>query len=94
MIGSYVALLGGVDCMVFTGGIGEHDMQSRAEICAGLETFGLALDPAKNQAAAADEALRNLSVQRATQEILVLRADEDRIIARHVARMMLHHDAA
>ena len=39
-IGSYVAELGGLDMLVFTGGIGENDIASRAEICAGLERAG------------------------------------------------------
>ncbi len=91
-IGSYIALLGGVDCLVFTGGIGEHDTQSRVDICAGLDAFGLVLEPAQD--GAAEEALRWLSPPRAAQQILVVRADEDRMIATHVARMMLQRDAA
>jgi acetate kinase len=42
MIGAYAALMGGVDLLVFTGGIGWHSSQIRARICAGLEMFGLA----------------------------------------------------
>ena len=39
-VGGYVAELGGLDMLVFTGGIGENDIDSRAEICAGLERAG------------------------------------------------------
>ena len=50
-IGSYVAELGGLDMLVFTGGIGENDIASRAEICAGLGALGIVLDPAAQQRA-------------------------------------------
>ena len=43
-IGSYVAELSGLDMLVFTGGIGENDIDSRAEICAGLGALGIAVD--------------------------------------------------
>src|ERR1700722_18016017 len=48
-IGSYVAILGGLDLLVFSGGIGEHDAATRAKICEGLECFGLRLDEEANQ---------------------------------------------
>src|SRR5579863_5614356 len=47
-IGSYVAELGGLDVLVFTGGIGENDIDSRAEICSGLGALGIVLDPKRN----------------------------------------------
>ena len=47
-IGGYVAELGGLDMLVFTGGIGENDIASRAEICAGLGALGIVLDEARN----------------------------------------------
>src|ERR1700691_2965717 len=47
-IGSYFAELGGLDMLVFTRGIGENDIASRAEICAGLGALGIELDPACN----------------------------------------------
>src|SRR5208283_47280 len=49
-IGSFVAILGGLDLLVFTGGIGEHDGAVRAQICAGLECLGIVLDAGANQA--------------------------------------------
>ena len=49
-IGAFAWLLGGLDALVFTGGIGEHDVQSRAEILRGLESSGVVLDPAANEA--------------------------------------------
>ena len=47
-LGGYVFTLGSVDAVVFTGGIGEHDAQTRAAVCAGLEAFGIVLDPDAN----------------------------------------------
>jgi acetate kinase len=49
-IGSLVAALGGIDGLVFTGGIGENDIATRAEVIAGLGWTGLALDPDANRA--------------------------------------------
>ncbi len=47
-IGSYLAVLGGADCLIFTGGIGENAVSVRANCLAGLDTLGLMLDPQKN----------------------------------------------
>ena len=47
-IGSYFAELNGLDMLVFTGGIGENDIASRAEICSGLDALGIVLDPVRN----------------------------------------------
>ena len=44
-----IAALDGVDLLVFTGGIGEHDAEVRAEICGGLSWLGISLDPARNR---------------------------------------------
>ena len=54
-IGSYVAELGGLDMLVFTGGIGENDIDSRAEICAGLGALGIVVDPERNSAGRGDD---------------------------------------
>ncbi len=47
-IGAYVAVMGGVDIIVFTGGIGENGSETREEICKGFEYMGLEFDPSKN----------------------------------------------
>lgn len=49
-IGAYAAALGGLDTLVFAGGIGEHSAPARARICGGLDFLGLRLDPALNTA--------------------------------------------
>ena len=47
-IGSYAAALGGLDCLVFTAGVGENSASMRARICDGLEFLGVKIDPEKN----------------------------------------------
>jgi acetate kinase len=84
-IGAYAWLLGGVDALVFTGGIGEHDVQSRAEILSGLESCGIALDAAAN-GAGGDE-LRRISSPKSEVAVWVVTAQEDRMIAAHVRQM-------
>jgi acetate kinase len=51
-IGAYAAAMGGLDAIVFAGGIGEHSPQVRAGICQGLDFLGLTLDPKQNDAGA------------------------------------------
>jgi acetate kinase len=52
-IGAYSAVLGGLDTLVFSGGIGEHSPEARAAICEGLEYLGIRLDPGRNAGNAA-----------------------------------------
>ncbi len=83
-IGSYVAELGGLDMLVFTAGIGENDIDTRAEICAGLGALGIALDPERNKA-------RNAAVISAANSpvtVRVIPAAEDQVIVNHVVRLM------
>ena len=73
-----IAALDGVDPLVFTGGIGEHDVKVRAEICGGLAWIGVSLDEALNRSAnnpINDPASRCL--------VLVLASQEDKQIAHH-----------
>jgi acetate kinase len=83
-IGSYFAELGGVDMLVFTGGIGENDIASRAEICAGLGELGIMLDPARNNVRG--EAVISADDSRVT--VRVIPPAEDLMIVNHVARLL------
>jgi acetate kinase len=83
-IGSFVAELGGLDMLVFTGGIGENDMASRAEICAGLSALGIVLDEKRNNVRGA----ATISAESSTVTVRVIAAEEDLMIVNHVARMM------
>jgi acetate kinase len=84
-IGAFAWLMGGLDAVVFTGGIGEHDVQSRAEILRGLENCGVILDTEANQADG--DNLRRVSSPDSKVAVWVVTAQEDRMIAVHVGQM-------
>jgi acetate kinase len=77
-IGAYVAALGGLDTLVFTGGIGEHAWQVRERVCSALRALGIALDARANRANAAE-------IGRGAVAVRVIPAEEERVIARHTA---------
>ena len=77
-IGSLAAAMGGVDGIVFTAGIGEHDPATRAEIAAGCRWLGLALDPALNAGG-----LGRISAEGSAASAWVVPTDEQRMIARY-----------
>lgn len=79
-IGAYTAALGGLDALVFTAGVGEHDTQTRAEVCAQLDYLGIRLDDAKNQAPA--KGIRAIQQADAPVAILVVPTNEELEIAR------------
>ena len=83
-IGGYVAELGGLDMLVFTGGIGENDIASRAEICTGLGVLGIVLDAERNNVRG--EAV--ISAERSPVTVRVIPPAEDLIIVNHVLRMV------
>jgi acetate kinase len=85
MIGGYIALLGGLDALVFSGGIGEHDSITRAQVCAGLDAFGLMLNLEENDAT--HEGPKTVSQKGSKITVYVLPAEEDRVIAGHVERL-------
>jgi acetate kinase len=72
------AALEGIDAIVFTGGIGEHDAKARASICAGLTWTGLSLDEVRNRSAH-----NPISAAGSRVRALVLSTREDEQIARH-----------
>ena len=80
-IGSYMAALGGLDVLVFAGGIGEHVPAIREEACRGLAAFGVSLDSAKNE-----RSEKSIHSQQSATRILIVETDEDRMIARHARR--------
>lgn len=77
-IGSYVAAMGGVDLIVFTGGIGENDVETRFKICNGLEFFGAELDNVKNNIKA-QEAI--ISKDNSKIKIMIVPTNEELVIA-------------
>ena len=79
-IGAYSAVLGRVDALVFTGGIGENDADIRARACGGLAAMGIDLDVARN--AADDHAERDIASDGSRVRVLVVPTDEELEIAR------------
>lgn len=87
-VGAYAAVLGGADAIVFTGGIGENSAMVRSRVCAGLIYMGVALDEEANRTrrAADHGGIACVSQDRAPTKVLVVRTDEERMIAREVMR--------
>ena len=82
-LGSLVAALGGIDALVFSGGIGEHDASIRAEVVGGSRWTGAVLDPEGNKDG---EGL--ISAQDSSVAVWVIPTDEERLIARQTAGML------
>jgi acetate kinase len=78
-IGAYAAVLGSVDAIVFTGGIGENAPVIRERACAGLEHMGVSIDGAKNDAVQGNAS--EIQKDGAPVKVLVIRTDEEREIA-------------
>lgn len=85
VIASYAAVLGGLDLLVFTGGIGEHSPQIRNEICRNLQFLGLPIGDSGNPISDKGISLNGKA------RIAVVQSQEDRQIARH-CRAMLHKE--
>jgi acetate kinase len=86
-IGAYVASLGGVDAIVFTGGIGQGSAVVRALALQGLDCMGIALDEQRNRNARGDE-VALLSNDQAKVAVLVVPTDEERMMAREALRTL------
>ncbi|MEO8299201.1 MAG: acetate/propionate family kinase [Burkholderiales bacterium] len=88
--GAMVACLGGLDGIVFTGGIGEHDAQLRKEVCTALAFLGVSVDAAANRAATGASA-RCISPPEAGGEwpsVWVIPTDEGRVAAQDAAALL------
>ena len=86
-VGSYAAAMGGLDCIVFTAGIGENTPTVRAGVCEGLEFLGVKLDPAKN-AGKNDGSIREISDKHSKVKVLVIPTNEELVIARETAEVL------
>ena len=82
-IGSLAAALGGLDALVFTGGIGEHSAEIRAKICHQAEWLGLKLDDSANEVTAT-----RISMANSNLSAWVVPTDENLMIARHTLRQI------
>jgi acetate kinase len=82
-IGALTAVLGGLDALVFTGGIGEQAAPVRWEICQGLAYLGVALEPQRNEAHA-----RIISTPQSACCVRVIATNEELMIARHTRALL------
>jgi len=85
-IGAYAAAMGGLDAVVFTGGIGEHSPLMREEVCRNMEFLGIKIDNDKNFGASGE--IVDLSTPDATVKTLVIATDEELTIARDTVEVL------
>ncbi len=85
-IGAYSAAMGGLDCIVFTGGIGENDCALREAVCDNMEYLGVALDPEKNKVRGLD--INDISAKNSRVKILVVCTNEELMIARDTKELV------
>ncbi len=84
-IGAYSAALGGLDCLVFTAGVGENSATMRARICNGLEYLGVKIDPEKNNTRG-KEAIISADDSKVT--VWVIPTNEELMIAQDTAQLV------
>ena len=86
-IGAYAAAMGGVDTIVFTGGIGENNPEIRSRVLANFAFLGIKLNQEKNDAIYGERAI--ISTPYSAASVLVVPTDEELVIARETARLKL-----
>jgi acetate kinase len=85
-IGAYAAAMGGVDIIVFAGGIGENSPESREEICQGLEFLGIEFDTNKNKGLRSEEAI--ITKESSKVKVIVVPTNEELVIATDTQRIV------
>ena len=92
-IGAYAAAMGGVDILIFTGGIGQGSHGVRGLACQGLGYMGISLDEQRNRTAKGFSEVWDISTQMSPVRTLVVPTDEERMIARESLRAIKSHEA-
>jgi acetate kinase len=87
-IGAYAAAMGGLDCVIFTGGIGENADTTRSGILSGLEFLGVKIDENKNKGLRGKE--MDISAADASVRVLVIPTNEELVIARDTKEIIEH----
>jgi len=85
-IGSYAAVLNGVDAILFTGGVGENDSNIRRLVCTGMDYLGIQLDEEKNKLRSGD--LREINTENAPVKILVVPTNEELEIVKQCYQLL------
>lgn len=86
-VGSYAAAMGGLDCIVFTAGIGENTPTIRAGVCEGLEFLGVKLCAKANEEKN-NGSIREISTKDSKVKVLVIPTNEELVIARETAALV------
>ncbi|KJU85871.1 acetate kinase [Candidatus Magnetobacterium bavaricum] len=88
-IGAYTAALGGLDVLIFTGGVGEHSTEIRARVCQGLQPFGINLyEEANRQDMPFMKQVEEITAPGSTIRVLVIKSNENMMIARETLHAM------
>ena len=85
-VGAYAAAMGGLDCVVFTGGIGENDNGVREDVCSNMEFLGISIDEHKNLLRGMD--INDISAEDSRVKVLVIATNEELMIARDTAAIV------
>ena len=85
-VGAYAAAMGGVDIILFTGGIGENDFHVRARVCEGLEYMGVSLDKKINDGLRGEDTV--ISTPDSKVKVLLVSTDEEKVIATDTYRLI------
>ncbi len=83
VIAGFIGILEGLDLLVFTGGIGEHDPVVREKICNGLQSLGIVLDASNN-----GSSRPTISTAESTVRVRIIQTEEEAQIARHSYQML------
>jgi len=84
-IGSYAAVMGGVDAIIFTAGLGENSPETRVQICSGLEFLGAVIDKSKNNVRGKEA---EVSIDNSKTKIFVIPTNEELVIARDTLNLI------
>ena len=86
-IGSYIAAMDGIDCLVFTAGIGENTSLVRDMICENMDFFGIKIDRARNEQKN-DGSIHDLTAKGSKVKVLVIPTNEELVIARETKELL------
>lgn len=86
-IGAYIAAMNGIDCLVFTAGIGENTCQIRKAICDDMDFFGISIDPLRNEQKN-DGTIHDITGENSKVKVLVIPTNEELVIARETMELL------
>jgi acetate kinase len=87
-VGSYIAALGGLDALVFTGGIGENSVAVRKAVCENMQYLGLEIDLQKNESV---KGQMDISAENSKAKVLVIPTNEELVIALDTEKIVNEH---